>query len=72
MHFVLLLSMWGLSQVEEMLSLEGTSNHVHLPPSQVPRGQYGYSGHVLNLPMDVTSFVNELPRCSATLDAVIV
>ena len=39
---------------------------------RLPRGQYGYSGHILNLPQDVTSFVNELPRCPATLDIVIV
>ena len=39
---------------------------------RLPHGQYGYSGHILNLPQDVTSFVNELPRCPATLDVVIV
>ena len=39
---------------------------------RLPRGQYGYSGHILNLPQDVISFVNELPRCPATLDVIIV
>ena len=28
---------------------------------QLPQGQYGYSGHVINLPQDVASFVNSLP-----------
>ena len=35
-------------------------------------GQYGYSGHILNLPQDVTTFVNTLPRCPADLDVIIV
>jgi len=38
----------------------------------LPHGQYVYSGHVLNIPQDVTSFVNNLPRCPATLDIIIV
>ena len=39
---------------------------------RLPYGQYGYSGHILNLPQDITSFINSLPRCPATLDLVIV
>ena len=39
---------------------------------RLPYGQYGYSGHILNLPQDVTSFVNSLPRSPTTLDVVIV
>ena len=39
---------------------------------RLPHSQFGYSGHILNVPQDVNSFVNELPRCPATLDAVIV
>ena len=39
---------------------------------RLPHGQYGYSGHILNLPQDVTSFVNSLPRCPADLDVIIV
>ena len=27
---------------------------------RLPHGQYGYSGHVINLPQDVTSFANSL------------
>ena len=29
---------------------------------RLPQGQYGYSGHVVNLPQDVASFVQSLPR----------
>lgn len=29
---------------------------------QLPHGLYAYSGHVINLPQDVTSFANSLPR----------
>ena len=38
----------------------------------LPHGQYRYSGHVLNLPQDVATFVNTLPRCPADLDVIIV
>ena len=38
----------------------------------LPHDQYGYSGHVLNLPQDVATFVNTLPRCPADLDVIIV
>ena len=31
----------------------------------------GYSGHVLNLPQDVTSFINSLPRSPADLDIIV-
>ncbi len=39
---------------------------------RLPHGQYGYSGHILNLPQDVTTFINTLPRCTANLDVIIV
>ena len=39
---------------------------------RLPYGQYGYSGHILNLPQDVASFINSLPRCPSTLDVIIV
>ena len=39
---------------------------------RLPHGQYGYSGHILNLPQDVTSFVNNLPRSPTDLDVIIV
>ena len=39
---------------------------------RLPHGQYGYSGHVLNLPQDITSFVNNLPRNPTNLDIIVV
>ena len=39
---------------------------------RLPHGQYGYSGHVLNLPQDVASFTNNLPRSPSQLDVIIV
>ncbi len=32
-------------------------------------GKYGYTGHVINLPQDVLSFAQFLPRLPAKLDA---
>ena len=37
-----------------------------------PQGQYGYSGHVGNLPQDVASFVQSLPRLPSELDIIVV
>lgn len=39
---------------------------------RLPHGQYGYSGHVVNLPQDVASFVNTLPRQPSSLDIIVV
>ena len=39
---------------------------------QLPHGQYAYSGHVVNLPQDVASFANSLPRLPSELDVIIV
>ena len=39
---------------------------------RLPHGQYGYSGHVVNLPHDVASFTQLLPRLPANLDVLIV
>ena len=39
---------------------------------RLPHGQYGYSGHVINLPQDVASFANSLPRLPSELDVIIV
>jgi len=39
---------------------------------RLPRGQYGYSGHVINLPQDIPSFVQSLPCVPFDLDIVIV
>ena len=33
-----------------------------------PLGQYGYTGHVINLPRYVVSFANSLPRMPSELD----
>ena len=38
----------------------------------LPQGQYGYSGHVVNLPQDVASFVQSLPRLPSELDVIVV
>ncbi len=37
-----------------------------------PHGQYAYGGHVVNLPQDINTFVNTLPRSPSTLDVLIV
>lgn len=39
---------------------------------RLPHGQYGYNGHVINLPQDVASFVNTLPHYPNDLDIIIV
>ena len=61
--------MQGLSEVEQML----ISPVIPLMSIyRLPHGQYGYSGHVINLPQDVPSFVMQLPRLPSNLDIVIV
>ena len=39
---------------------------------RLPHGQYGYSGHVINLPQDVLSFASTLPRLPSQLDMIVV
>ena len=39
---------------------------------QLPHGQYAYNGHVINLPQDVASFANTLPRLPTQLDVIVV
>ena len=39
---------------------------------QLPLGQYGYSGHVINLPQDVASFACSFPCVPSQLDVVVV
>jgi len=39
---------------------------------KLPLGQYAYSGHIINLPQDVTSFANTLPRLVTELDIIII
>ena len=49
----------GLTQVEEML-ISAVMPMMSL--YRLPLRQYGYSGHVVNLPQDVAMFVTSLPR----------
>ena len=39
---------------------------------RLPHGQYGYSGHVVNLPQNVSSFVSKLPQLPSDLDILLV
>ena len=39
---------------------------------RLPQGQYGYSGHVINLPQDVATFAQSLPRLPRELDVIVV
>lgn len=39
---------------------------------RLPQGQYGYTGHVVNLPQDVASFVQTLPRLPSNMDVIVV
>ena len=39
---------------------------------RLPHGQYGYTGHVINLPQDVMSFAHRLPRLPSDLDIVVI
>lgn len=39
---------------------------------RLPQGQYGYTGHVINLPQDVASFARQLPRLTSHLDVIVV
>ena len=59
----------GLTQVEEMLI---SPVMPIMSVYQLPLGQYGYSGHVINLPQDVASFVRSLRRVPSQLDLVVV
>ena len=63
------LELQGLTQVEEMLisSVMPIMSLYHLP-----HGQFGYSGHIINLPQDVATFTNTLPRSPSQLDVLLV
>ena len=39
---------------------------------RLPLGQYGYTGHVINLPQDVVTFARSLPRLPRNVDVLIV
>jgi len=58
-----------LTQVEEMLI---SPVMPIMSVYRLPLVQYGYSGHVFNLPQDVASFVHSLPRTPSQLDVVVV
>ena len=59
----------GLTQVEEM-SISAIMPMMSL--YILPLGQYGCNKHVVNLPLDVSSFVTRLPRLPRDLDVVLV
>ena len=61
--------MQGLTQVEEMLI---SAVMPIMSIYRLPQGQYGYSGHVINLPQDIASFASSLPRLSSELDVIVV
>ena len=66
---LLYLSLQGLTPVEEMLI------SAILPVMtlyRLPHGQFGYSGHVINLPQDIASFAEKLPRTPHELDVVVI
>ena len=58
----------GLTQVEEMLI---SAVMPIMSIYKLPHGQYGYSGHVVNLPQDVASFAQCLPRLPSKLDVIV-
>ena len=39
---------------------------------RLPHGQYGYRGHVINMPQDVTELASSLPRLLSELDVIFV
>ena len=39
---------------------------------RLPLGQYGYTGHIINLPQDVVTFTQSLPRLPSEVDVLIV
>ena len=39
---------------------------------RLPHGQYGYSGHVINLPQNIASLADRLPRTPAEIDVVVI
>ena len=61
--------MQGLTPVEEMLI---SAVLPIMTMYRLPHGQYGYNGHVINLPQDITSFANKLPHTAAELDVVVI
>ena len=63
------LFMQGLTPVEEMLI---SAILPIMTLYRLPHGQYGYSGHVINLPQDIASLADKLPRTPSELDVVVI
>ena len=59
----------GIDTDRGNVNLQCFANHV---PLSLASWQYAYSGHVINLPQDVASFVNTLPRLPNELDVIVV
>ena len=59
----------GLTQTEEMLI---SAVMPIMSIYKLPHGQYSCSGHVVNLPQDVASFAQKLPRLPSNLDVLVV
>ena len=58
----------ALTQVEMLISAVMPMMYLY----SLPLGQYGYSGHVVCLPQDMSSFVVRLPRLSSDVDIILV
>lgn len=39
---------------------------------RLPHSQFGYSGHMINLPQDVVSSVTRLPRLPSQIDVLVI
>ena len=59
----------GLTQVEELL-ISAVIPMMTL--YRLPLGQYGYSGHIVNLPQNVQAIATSLPRLPSDIDVVLV
>ena len=59
----------SLTQVEEMLI---SAVMPMMSVYRLPLGQYGYRGHVINLPQDISSFATSLPWLPTDLDIIVV
>ncbi len=64
-----ILSLQGLTQLEEMLI---SAIVLIMSIYRLSLGQYGFSGHVSNLPQDDVSFASSLPRLPSELDVIVV
>ena len=62
-------SLQGLTPAEEMLV---SAVMPILSIYGLPLGQYGYTGHIINLPQDVVTIAHSLPRLPSEVDVLIV